>query len=224
MVESSSDAAAVLSLVATARNYDRLICREARRRIGPAFSKVKRIVSPGGPLPRTLPPHPHRSPACLAGGAGIFHRRLPRRPNQAEYRRSALGSGLAATTRVVGTTSVADTTASAGTARDTAPAAGTMGVKANREAPLPPTVHKRADFRSRRGSAPGGLIHWLRDRSTAKRACSERVAPGAVAAQRDGGYPVEQPRQEHRRAALKGLVPLAEPAPGRTPQPQTMRQ
>jgi hypothetical protein len=103
----------------------------------------------GRPLPRTFPRHPHRSLARWAGGAGIFYRRLPRRPSEAEHRRSALGSGVGATTRVAGTTSVADTTASAGTARDTALAAGTMGVAAHRQAPLPPTVRKRAGFRLR---------------------------------------------------------------------------
>jgi hypothetical protein len=120
---------------------------------------------------------------------------------------------------VAGTTLVADT-ASAGTARDTAPAGGKMGVAAHREAPLRAAIRKQADFRLSYGSAPGGSIHWLRDRSTARRAYSERLAPGLLAAQRDGAYPVE----EQRRAAPKGVVHLAGLAPGRTPQLQRMRQ
>src|SRR5580692_4308636 len=115
---------------------------------------------------------------------------------------------------MAGTTSVADTTAPAGTATDTATAAGTMGMVAHRQAPLQPTVRKRADYRLRCGSAPGGSTHWLRDRSTARRAYSERVAPSALAAQREGAYPAEQLRRECRRAARKGVVRLAGLAPG----------
>ena len=80
---------------------------------------------------------------------------------------------------VAGTASAADTTASAGTARDTATAAGTMGVAGRREALLRLARRKRADFRLRCCSAPGNSIHWLRGHSTARLACSERVAPGA---------------------------------------------
>src|SRR6266850_1169764 len=68
---------------------------------------------------------------------------------------------------------------------------GKMGVAAHREAPLRALIRKQADFRLSYGSTPGGSIHWLRDRSTARRAYSERLAPGLLAAQRDGAYPVE---------------------------------
>ena len=121
---------------------------------------------------------------------------------------------------MAGTTSEADTTAWA----DTATAAGTMGAVAHRWASLRPTVHKRADFRSIGGSAPGGSIHWLRDRSTARRACSERVVPSALAAQREGAYPAEPPPREHGEAAPNRVVHLAGLAPSPTPPPHTIRQ
>ena len=40
----------------------------------------------------------------------------------------------------------------------------------------------------------------------------------------EGPYPAEEPGPEQRRAAPKAVVHLAGLAPGRTPQPQTMRQ
>jgi len=122
---------------------------------------------------------------------------------------------------MAGTTSAADTPAWAGTAT----AAGTMGAVAHRWASLRATVHKRADFRSICGSAPGGSIHWLRDRSTARRSCSDRVVRSALAVQREGAYPAEQPPREHREAAPKRVVVhLAGLAPSQTPQPHTIRQ
>jgi hypothetical protein len=172
-----------------------------------------RMASSPGPDPREA-----------ASGATEGRCRSPWRPNEIENRRSVPGGGFAVTTGVAGTTLVADT-ASAGTARDRAPAVGTMGVAAHKEAPLRPAARKQADFRLRRGSVPGGSSHWPRDRSTAGRACSERVAPGLMTAQRGGGAnPAEEPRQEQRQAAPKGVVHLAGLAPGWTPQPQTMRQ